>query len=246
MIMCCIFMLDFTDFFPTDCNNQIINELGKNTKFVWEMLPKIFSFLEDKLEKTQLIKGSVMEGAYLGKNSLFIDTGSIIEPGAYIEGPTYIGMNVTIRHGSYIRANSIILDNCLIGNSTEVKNSILLPHAYAPHFNYIGDSILGSNVNLGAGTKLSNLTVSSMKDKVTGKRSTIKLVINGTKYDTGLSKMGAILGDNVQTGCNSVLNPGCMVRENTLIYPNVSLKKGYYQPNKIIKLNQQIEIVDKL
>ena len=121
----------------------------------------------------------------------------------------------------------------------------MLPYAHAPHFNYIGDSILGSNVNLGAGTKLSNLTVSSIKNILTGKRPSIKITIKGKEYDTGLAKLGAILGDSVQTGCNSVLNPGCLISENSLVYANVSLRKGYYPPNHIIKLRQEIEIVEK-
>ena len=185
-----------------------------------------------------------MEGAFIGKEPLFIDEGTVIEPGAYIMGPAYIGKNVSIRHGAYIRENVILLDDSLVGNSSEVKNSILFPRAHVPHFNYIGDSLLGSNVNLGAGTKLSNLTVVSEKNK-DGKRPTIKLKIDNKEYDTKLAKLGAILGDNVQTGCNSVLNPGCLVGPNTLIYANMSLTKGYYPPNKILKLRQTIEIADK-
>jgi len=238
-------MLNYKDFFSLNIDHKIIKDLGNNTTYVWELLPKISTFLGKKLQNTQIIKGSVMDGASLSKKPLFIDTGAIVEPGAYIEGPAYIGKDVIIRHGAYVRSNSILLENSLLGNSSEVKNSILFPFACAPHFNYIGDSILGSNVNLGAGTKLSNLTVSSKKDEITGTRPTIKITIENKEYDTGLSKLGAILGDNVQTGCNSVLNPGSLVGENTVVYANVSLKKGYYPANKVIKLRQQIEIVDK-
>ena len=238
-------MLHYTDFFPQDKGHPIIKKLGENTVNVWEMIPKISNFLEIKLNNTQQINGTLLSGAHISNNPLFIGKGTIVEPGAYIDGPAYIGNNVTIKHGAYIRANSILLENALVGNSSEVKNSILLPYAHAPHFNYIGDSILGSNVNLGAGTKLSNLTVSSIKNILTGKRPSIKITIKGKEYDTGLAKLGAILGDYVQTGCNSVLNPGCLIRENSLVYANVSLRKGYYPPNHIIKLRQEIEIVEK-
>lgn len=239
-------MLTFNDFFPDSKEHQVVKSLGKSTEYVWEIIDNISSFIETKLANKQVIKGTIMEGAHISENSLYIGEGALIQPGAYIEGPAFIGKNVQIRTGAYIRANTILLEGSLVGNSSEIKNSLLLPGSHAPHFNYVGDSILGTNANLGAGTKLSNLTVMSKKSKTTGKRPTIKLMINDKEYDTGLSKMGAILGDNVQTGCNSVLNPGCIIAPNTLIYANISLKKGYYPPDKIIKLRQDVEIVDRL
>jgi bifunctional N-acetylglucosamine-1-phosphate-uridyltransferase/glucosamine-1-phosphate-acetyltransferase GlmU-like protein len=125
-----------------------------------------------------------------------------------------------------------------LGHCSEAKNSLFLPRAHAPHFNYVGDSVLGHDVNLGAGTKLSNLAMSSEKDPQTGKRPSIRLIIDGQHYDTGLAKMGAILGDGAQTGCNSVLNPGCVVGRRSLVYANLSLPKGYYPPDTVIKLRQ--------
>ncbi len=125
------------------------------------------------------------------------------------------------------------------------KNSLFLPQASAPHFNYVGDSILGHRINLGAGTKLSNLTLVSEKDTLTRQRPTIKLAIEGDVVDTGLAKLGTILGDDAQTGCNSVMNPGCLIGRNTLVYANVSLRKGYYPPHSIIKLRQSSEIVTR-
>lgn len=237
-------MLEYTDFFPKGKNFTVISDLGEDTGYVWEILPKIQPFLEKKLQNKQIINGNILDGANISNKPLFLDEGTIVEPGAYIEGPAYIGKNVTIRSGAYVRTNSILLDNSILGNSSEIKNSIMSPWAHAPHFNYVGDSILGYKVNLGAGTKLSNLAVSSIKDE-NGTRPTIKIKIEKREYDTGLTKLGAILGDNVQTGCNSVLNPGCLVRENTLVYANVSLKKGYYPPGHIIKLHQQLEMVKK-
>ena len=121
------------------------------------------------------------------------------------------------------------------------ENALFLPKAAAPHFNYVGDSILGHHVNLGAGTKLSNLGVLSAKDPRTGQRPTIKITVDGREYDTGLTKFGAILGDDVQTGCNAVLNPGCLIGPRSLIYANTSLRKGFYPADAPIKLRQTIE-----
>ncbi len=104
---------------------------------------------------------------------------------------------------------------------------------------------LGRGVNLGAGTRLSNVAVSSVRDKKTGKRPSIKINIEGKEYDTGLSKFGAVVGDGCQIGCNVVTNPGTLIGKNTLVYPNLSLKKGYYPPNKIIKLLQEVVAVDR-
>jgi len=126
-----------------------------------------------------------------------------------------------------------------------LKPSIACFYPRHPHFNYVGDSILGHRINLGAGTKLSNLTLVSEKDALTRQRPSIKLAIEGEEIDTGLAKLGAILGDDAQTGCNSVLNPGCLIGRNTLVYANVSLRKGYYPPHSLIKLRQSIEIVSR-
>ena len=109
----------------------------------------------------------------------------------------------------------------------------------------MGDSILGRNVNLGAGTKLSNLGMMSEKDAQTGKRPSIVLTVNGERYDTGLTKLGAILGDNAQTGCNAVLNPGCLVGQDTLVYANTSLRKGYHDANSIVKLRQNVRRIPR-
>ena len=186
-----------------------------------------------------------MEGAWIGDGDIVIGPGTVVEPGAYIQGPTIIGANCEIRHGAYIRGQAVIGDGCIVGNASEVKNSILLPGAHCPHFNYVGDSILGRRVNLGAGTKLSNLAVNSAKDPATGKRPTIQLSIDGELYDTGLAKMGAILGDDTQTGCNSVLNPGVLVGRRTLIYPNASVSKGYCPKDSIVKLRQTQKIIPR-
>ena len=230
------------DFFDKDAQLESIHELIVDCQFVWEILPKIENFLSALLQNKQVINGTVSKDAYISDKPLVIHETAVVEPGAFIQGPAYIGEGVLIRHGAYVRDNVIMLSNSLLGHASEAKNSLFFPHAHAPHFNYIGDSILGSHVNLGAGTKLSNLTVVSEKDFKTGKRPTIKLTVNGQEYDTKLAKLGAILGNNAQTGCNSVLNPGCLVGKNTLVYANASLRKGYYPPNKMVKLRQQLEV----
>jgi len=169
----------------------------------------------------------------------------VVEPGAYIAGPAWIGANCVIRHGAYLRGDVLIGDDCIVGHASEIKHSIMLAGSHAPHFNYIGDSILGAGANLGAGTKLSNLSVASVKDAVTGKRPTIHLSIEGEVFDTGLAKLGAILGDQVQTGCNSVLNPGVLIGPRTLVYANLSLPKGLYPGDSILKLRQTIVTVGR-
>jgi bifunctional N-acetylglucosamine-1-phosphate-uridyltransferase/glucosamine-1-phosphate-acetyltransferase GlmU-like protein len=119
-----------------------------------------------------------------------------------------------------------------VGHTSELKSAILLNHSGAPHFNYVGDSILGNRVNLGAGTKLSNLKII---------KGNVKVKVEETVYDSGLRKFGAILGDDVQTGCNSVLNPGTLLGRGSMVYPNATVT-GYVPPQSIVKLRQSLEI----
>lgn len=234
-------MLHPTDFF--DLSHPIAERLFDSCEYIWEALHNISSVLEDLLKSDQVIRGFVHPHATIGNQPILIEEGAIVDPGAYIQGPAYIASGATVRHGAFVRENVIMLPGSILGHSSEAKNCIFLPHSAAPHFNYVGDSILGNYVNLGAGTKLSNLAVNSAKDPVTGQRPTIQIAINETIYDTGLDKLGAILGDYVQTGCNAVLNPGCLVGRNVIIYPNLSLRKGYHPPDEIIKLRQKVSRV---
>lgn len=223
------------------------NELFADITFVWEALPRLQGYLQTLIgAKGHQIFGTVAEGAFVAPDQdIYIGPGAVVEAGALIAGPAYIGPGAQVRHGAYIRGNALIGAGAVVGHATEVKNSILLPGAHAPHFNYVGDSILGRGVNLGAGTKLSNLTVVSVKDAATGQRPTLKILIDGETFDTGLAKLGAILGDNVQTGCNSVLNPGVLIGPRSLVYANASLPKGYYPPDIIIKLRQTFEYAER-
>lgn len=233
-------MFEFTDFFESE--DSLVVRLFKDCSYVWQALNSLADNADQLLGNRREILGDVMPGAHLSQRPLYIAEGARIEPGVYILGPAYIGPGVVIRHGALVRENVIMLSGSILGHASEAKHSIFLPKAAAPHFNYVGDSILGQGVNLGAGTKLSNLTLTSKKDAQSGKRPSIKLTLDGKEYDTGLSKFGAILGDNVQTGCNAVLNPGCLVGPRSLVYPNLNLTKGYYPPDSILKLRQATEV----
>lgn len=217
--------------------------------YVWEALTRVGRFALEyitRLDGESNVRGTVMRGAHVDdQDAVVIGEGTVVEPGAFIQGPAIIGKNCQIRHGAYIRGDVLIGDNCIVGHDSELKNCILIDTAQCPHFAYVGDSMLGRKVNLGAGTKLSNVPVLSFKDESTGKRPTIRIEIEGKVYDTGLVKFGAVIGDGSQTGCNVVTNPGCLVGRNTLIYPQTSLKKGYYASNQIIKLRQEIVAVPR-
>ena len=167
----------------------------------------------------------IYAGAVLFDSNICLGKGSVVEPGALIKGPTIIGNHTEVRQGAYIRGNCLIGDRCVVGHATEVKSAIMLNDAKAGHFAYIGDSILGNNVNLGAGTKLANLKIIDVE---------MKLSIERKEYKTGLRKFGAILGDNVETGCNSVTSPGTLLGKRSLVYPCVNVAGGYYPTRSII------------
>jgi len=156
-----------------------------------------------------IVKGKVAEGAYLS-GRVFVAEGAIVEPTAMIVGPTYIGPGTEVRHGAYIRGRCYIGANAVVGHATEVKSSVFMDGAKAGHFAYVGDSILGREVNLGAGTKLANLKLRA--DAVKLKHPT-----TGELVVTGMKKFGAIMGDGAQTGCNAVLSPGTVLFPKTAV-----------------------------
>ncbi len=176
---------------------------------VWEALPKIRPYLEAHLKPGML--GKTIGNNYLG-DRVFVGKGTVIEPGVVIKGPAWIGENCEIRASAYIRDWVIIGNNCVVGNSCEFKNSILFNGAQVPHFNYVGDSILGAKAHLGAGVILSNF-------KLGGTEVVIRH--HGQSYPTGLRKFGAIMGDESEAGCHAVLNPGSLIGKRSLIYPGV-------------------------
>jgi acetyltransferase-like isoleucine patch superfamily enzyme len=172
----------------------------------------------------------VCAGAVLSDDQIQIGRGSIIEPGALVKGPTRIGDHTEVRQGAYMRGNCLVGNGCVVGHTTEMKSSIMLDGAKAGHFAYIGDSILGNHVNLGAGTKLANLKIVD-----TG----INLRIEGQTYKTGLRKFGAILGDKVEMGCNSVSSPGTLLGKDSLVYPTVNVPGGYYPNNSVVSIRSK-------
>ena len=168
----------------------------------------------------------IFAGASLMDDEIELRPGSVIEPGALIKGPTIIGEYTDVRQGAYVRGSCLIGSRCVVGHTTEVKNAVMLPGAKAGHFAYIGDSVLGRNSNLGAGTKLANLKI---------KGNEVLVRVGAEKVPTGLRKFGAILGDDVQTGCNSVTNPGTVVGKKSMIYPCVAVMPAYYAPESVIQ-----------
>ncbi len=198
----------------------------------WEVLPKIAAYLKSHVKPG--LRNRCEGVAYIGEN-VFIGDGTVVEDGVMIKGPAIIGRNCQIRHNAYVRENVVIGDDCTVGNACEVKNSFFFNGAVAPHFNYVGDSVLGHKAHLGAGVKISNFKLVS---------GNIQLVIDGRKIDTGLRKFGALVGDHAEVGCNAVLNPGTILGKNSLVYPNINWR-GYLGENKIVKNRAEQEIQER-
>jgi len=204
--------------------------LFEGVEFTWDVLKRIKAYLEANLKPALHNK---CEGvAFIGEK-VFIGEGTLIEDGAMIKGPAIIGRNCQIRHNAYIREHVIIGDHCVVGNSSEIKNAVLFNEAVAPHFNYVGDSILGHRAHLGAGVILSNFK--SLPSNVT-------VEMEGKPFDTGLRKFGALVGDGAEIGCNAVLNPGSIIGRGAVIYPGVNWR-GILPANMIVKNLAQTEIV---
>lgn len=208
-------------------------ELFVDCQHIWDALKKLPAFFKNYTNYK--IRTEIPPGAHIvNPETVSIGEGTIIEPGAYIRGPCVIGSNCTIRHGAYIRGSFVCGDNCTIGHDTEIKSVIFLNHVHASHFAYIGDSILGNNVNLGAGTKCANLRFD---------RKTIVVKEPDQAIDTGLTKIGAVLGDNTQTGCNSVTLPGILTGRGVLI--NAGVVVGGFIPEGHIVLAPEKPIIRK-
>lgn len=188
-------------------------QLFDGVEHVWEALAQIAPYLASKALGE--IRGVVDPRAYLiDPESIYIAEGAIVEAGAYIQGPCWIGEGTVVRHGAYVRGNVVTGRNCVIGHTTEVKNSIFLNKSQAAHFAYVGDSILGNHVNLGAGTKCANL-------KLAGDQINVR--VGGKRIATGRRKFGVVLGDDVQLGCNSVTNPGTLMGPKAACYPCINI-----------------------
>ena len=165
---------------------------------------------------------------------IVIGRGTVLEPSAIIKGPVIIGPDCEIRQGAYIRGNAIVGSHCVIGHATEIKNSIVMNHSECGHFNYIGDSIVGSHVNMGAGSKMANFQFRTPEEKEQNIIRPILVPVGGEPVETHMQKLGAIVGDNVELGCNAVLSPGTLMGRNNWLYPNTTFPKGYYPPNSIV------------
>ena len=196
----------------------------------WEALKKIEPYLRAKLKPA--LHNHCDGVAWIGKD-VFIGEGTVVEDGAMIKGPAIIGRNCEIRHNAYLRENVIVGDGCVIGNSSELKNALLFNGCQVPHFNYVGDSILGHKVHLGAGVILSNLKSLS---------GTVTVELEGAPFDTGLRKFGALLGDRAEIGCNAVLNPGSIVGRGAVIYPCTNWR-GILPANMVAKNQAATQVV---
>ncbi|NCA98422.1 MAG: UDP-N-acetylglucosamine pyrophosphorylase [Clostridia bacterium] len=193
-------------------------------QYPWEILPKI--------------KAMVLElGARLPKSdyeqiaeTIWVAKDALIAPSAALNGPLIIGHETEVRHCAYIRGSVLIGQGCVVGNSTELKNVILMNQVQVPHYNYVGDSVLGFKSHMGAGSITSN---------VKSDKSLVTVRVGDEKLDTGLKKFGAILGDKVEIGCNSVLNPGSIVGRSSHVYP-LSMVRGVVPPNSIYKTAGEI------
>ena len=209
-------------------DETIAKDIFEGVTYPWEVLPKIKEFIIElgkKLDKEEYEQ--ISENVWVAKSAK-------VAPTAFIAAPAIIGKNAEVRHCAFIRGSAIVGENSVVGNSTELKNVILFNNVQVPHYNYVGDSILGYKSHMGAGSITSNV------------KSDKKLVVvkNGEeKIETGLKKFGAMVGDNVEVGCGSILNPGTIVGRNTNIYP-LSSVRGTISENSIYK--NKGEIVEKI
>ena len=205
-------------------NETIAKELLESVTYPWEALPKIADFIIEignKLDPEKYEKK--------GEN-IWIAKSAKVAPTAYINGPAIIGEDAEIRHCAFIRGKAIVGNGAVVGNSTELKNVILFNKVQVPHYNYVGDSILGYKSHMGAGSITSNV------------KSDKKLVVvkdGKEQIETGLKKFGAMLGDEVEVGCGSVLNPGSVIGKNTNIYP-LSSVRGVVPKNSIYKNKNEV------
>ena len=207
-------------------------KLFENQRFIWDALKQIASYLQFRLKPAVL--GQLMGKPFIS-NTVFIGSGTIVEQGAVIKGPAWIGEKCHVRSGCYVRENVIVGDGVVMGNSCEFKNCILCDEAQVPHFNYVGDSILGFRAHLGAGVILSNVKLDHREISVAAAERTIP---------TGLTKFGAIIGDRTEIGCNAVINPGTVIGRDCMIYPG-AIVRGVVPRAHIVKLRQDLQTMKR-
>lgn len=205
----------------------------ENVTHAWEALAKISTYLQFRLKPG--IHGKLIGKPFIS-GAVYIGPGTVIEQGAMIKGPAWIGEGCEIRNGAYIRENVVVGNGVVLGNSCEFKNCLIFDQAQIPHFNYVGDSILGHKAHLGAGAILSNVRLDHEQISVAAPDGPIK---------TGLKKFGAIVGDRAEIGCNSVISPGSIIGRDTILYPGTSWR-GVLPNNSIGKaVPQTLKIIPR-
>ena len=202
-----------------DLSQTIAADLFEGKTYPWEVLPEIGDFIK-KLGETLDPEDYEKKG-----ENVWIAKSATVAPTASITGPCIIGKNTEVRQCAFIRGKAIVGEGCVVGNSTELKNVVLFNKVQVPHYNYVGDSVLGFKAHTGAGAITSNVK----QDK-----TLVTVNYKGTKVETGLKKFGAMLADNVEVGCNSVLNPGTVVGRHSNIYP-LSMVRGFVPAESIMK-----------
>ncbi len=206
-------------------------------EFPWQVLINLKVRLGALLEERGPHLPSDLPDGVVLKGLVHIEDGALIEENTFIAGPTYIAAGAEVRFGAYLRGDVYVGAKAVVGHDTEVKHSLLLPGAKAAHFAYVGDSVLGRDVNIGAGTKCANVRVDMSKQS-------LSVRINKEVYLTGLRKFGAIMGNGVSVGCNSVTNPGTLIGRGSLVYSLANLS-GYIPPRSIVKVRQDQQIVPR-
>ncbi len=202
---------------------------------VWTALSRIIPYLERYVEGWDVASTArVSPRAEIG-HFVRIGEGTVVEPFATIKGPAWIGDQCTIRSGAYLREGVIAGDGVMFGNSCEFKNCLLFDHAEVPHFNYVGDSILGYKAHLGAGVILSNVRLD---------RDTITVEVAGERVSSELRKFGAIIGDYTEVGCNSVISPGSLIGRKCVLYPG-SQWRGHLSSNRVVKVELRQDVVER-
>ena len=205
----------------------------ENVTHAWEALAKISAYLQFRLKPG--IYGKLIGKPFIS-GAVYIGPGTVIEHGAMIKGPAWIGEGCEIRNGAYIRENVVVGNGVVLGNSCEFKNCLIFDEAQIPHFNYVGDSILGHKAHLGAGAILSNVRLDHEQVAVAAPEGPIK---------TGLKKFGAIVGDRAEIGCNSVISPGSIIGRDTILYPGTSWR-GVLPNNSIGKaVPQTLKVIPR-
>jgi UDP-N-acetylglucosamine diphosphorylase / glucose-1-phosphate thymidylyltransferase / UDP-N-acetylgalactosamine diphosphorylase / glucosamine-1-phosphate N-acetyltransferase / galactosamine-1-phosphate N-acetyltransferase len=207
-------------------------KLFEDQQYVWNALKQIASYLQFRLKPAVL--GELVGRPFISAN-VFVGRGTVVEQGAVIKGPAWIGENCQIRSGCYVRENVVVGNGVVMGNSCEFKNSIIFDEAQVPHFNYVGDSIVGFKAHLGAGVILSNVKLDHTEIVIPTKEGNIP---------TGLKKFGAIVGDRTEIGCNAVINPGSVLGRDCLVYPNVNFR-GLLPEASVAKLRQEIQVLER-